>query len=79
MKEEVQKYIIELLDYLDQRIPSGGNHSFKLGEEGRLWLWVNFGDKWQSIIFDEEYENISPKETVDDIIITLKEVGYQID
>lgn len=77
MKEIVQVYILKTLQALKAAIPNG-NHNFQLGDDGRLWLWVMLGEKWQSIIFDENYEDIEPEKLVSDIIEMLKNGGYKI-
>jgi hypothetical protein len=76
MKEEVQKYITEILSILKEKIPSDWKHNFQLGEDGRLWLWIKIGDQYQSIIFDEEYEDKTAKEITDLIFIDLTKAGY---
>lgn len=77
MKKEVQEYILSVLKLLKEKIKTG-THSFQLGEDGRLWLWVQVGDKFQSIIFDEDYQDIEPAELVDGIVKTLVDAGYSV-
>lgn len=77
MKEEVQKYLIEILTRIKGFLPDG-KHCFQLGDDGRLWLWVNTGKEFQSIIFDENYEDITPEKLVDEVIESLKGAGYKI-
>lgn len=77
MKEEVQKYILAILTELKRKIPTDA-HCLKLGEDGRLWLWIDINGLYQSIIFDENYEDVCPEKVVEDIIISLKEAGYQL-
>lgn len=77
MKKEVQIYIREILAGLKALLPEG-NHNFQLGEDGRLWLWVHINDVFQSIIFDENYEDIQPDMLVVAIIDELKKAGYKI-
>lgn len=77
MKKEVQIYIREILAGLKALLPEG-NHSFQLGEDGRLWLWVCINGVFQSIIFDENYEDIEPDTVVVDIVKSLGEAGYNI-
>jgi hypothetical protein len=76
MKEDVQKYILEILTRLKALLPNG-NHNFQLGEDGRLWLWVAINDKFQSIIFDESYEDILPEKIIDEITESLIDAGYE--
>lgn len=77
MKKEVQIYILSILTSLNQILP-GVNHNFALGADGRLWLWIGVQDKWQSIIFDENYEDIQPEKLIEEILKSLKESGYEI-
>lgn len=80
MKKEVQLYILKVLELLKINLKSEQKHNFSLGEDGRLWLWIRIevADVWQSIIFDEKYEDISPEKLVEDIIVDLKNNGYKI-
>ncbi len=77
MKKEVQIYIREVLAGLKALLPEG-NHNFQLGEDGRLWLWVCINGVFQSIIFDENYEDIEPDTVVVEIVKSLGEAGYNI-
>lgn len=77
MKKEVQIYIREILAGLKALLPDG-KHNFQLGEDGRLWLWVCINGVFQSIIFDENYEDIEPDTVVVEIVKSLGEAGYSI-
>lgn len=79
MKQEVQIYITRLLKLLEEKIPSGkANHNFQIND-GQLYLWIMINNLWQSIIFDENYEDKSPETIIEEIIIELKKAGYKID
>ncbi len=79
MKKEVQIYILELLKLLKEKFSDGkANPSLQIGEDGCLLIWIPIGETFQSIIFDEEYEDITPKEIFDDIIDCLLKAGYKI-
>lgn len=80
MKKEVQIYIEEVLRLITELIPlkPGQNHSFQLGGDGRLWLWLLIGDTFQSIIFDDNYEDITPAQLVEGIKQDLIKGGYKL-
>jgi hypothetical protein len=74
MKEIVQKYITEFLQALKSQIPCElGNHAFVLGDDGRLNLVVKINDKFQTIIFDENYTEDSAEDLAQSIYNILKE------
>lgn len=77
MNKEVQIYIREILAGLKALLPDG-NHNFQLGEDGRLWLWVSINGVFQSVIFDENYEEIEPDTVVIEVIDSLCKAGYNI-
>ena len=79
MKKEIQIYILELLKLFKEKFSDGkSNPSFQIGEDGRLWLWLPIGEIYQSIIFDEENEDMTTKEIFDDVIDSLLKAGYKI-
>jgi hypothetical protein len=78
MKKEVQIYILELLKYIREKFPSQMNHNIQIGEDGRLWLWISINDIWQSIIFTENYEDISPVDVVNQIVASFIKAGYKV-
>ena len=75
MKKEVQIYILELLTLCKSKF---NKSNFQIGEDGRLWLWLQIEDVWQSIIFDENYEDKKPSIVFDEILDNLIEGGYNI-
>ena len=73
MKKEVQEYISEMLRRLILAFPhKTNNHYLTIGDDGNLWLWIYIGDKKHSIIFDEDYEDLTPKEVVEEIVKLLR-------
>lgn len=74
MRESVQKYILSILERLNDRLGNRtGSDYFTIGGDGRLWLWIYIPEinNHQSIIFDEDYEDIEPEEVVDGIMFIL--------
>lgn len=78
MQKEAQVYLTKFLKLLQEVIPTGeANHNFQF-EGGFLVLWIMVDDRWQSIVFNEEYDDYTPEELVDDIVTQLKIGGYKI-
>jgi hypothetical protein len=79
MKKEVQIYILELLKLFKEKFATANrNPSLLIGEDGNLWLWLPIGEIFQSIIFDEDYEDITPQQSFDAIIKDLSKAGYDV-
>jgi len=79
MQKEIQVYLTKFLKQLQHKIPTGkARHNFQIGDDGVLTLWIMVNNKWQSILFDDYYDDMIPEELVDNIINHLKEAGYKI-
>lgn len=78
MKKEYQEYLVELLTLVKNKFQvENKNPSLCIGENGRLWMWIPIGEIYQSIIFDEEYEDKTPTELFNSICDDLKNAGYK--
>ena len=84
MKKEIIEYIHQVLLILSKRIPTKCNHNFSLitnkehNLKNQLCLWIRVEEKnvFQSILFDDKYDNETPSELVEEIINNLILDGY---